>query len=198
MSVAEIHRNQPDALDELLSKIDGLVASTVPSVTLQAARQMCNAAGVHVYQGEIASLLDQRSTAVTDQLEAKHRLSVAREALADATVEAEWSLSDRFKVRGNKTYLVIDEHGAGIAEADQQSFDAATRKEWVKRVAGSTSDVRSAAAAVANAEEAVAETGARLDHIDKALSAVKSAMTGAVAELETVRLALAASKNGEK
>lgn len=194
MAVTHLHHDT-DPLDDLITKIDDLIASTIPSVTLAAARRMANETGVHRYQSEIDSLLEQRKTNVDLQLAAKHRLNVAREALADATSEAEWSLSDRFKVRGNKTFLVVDETGKAIPDDDQQSFDAAARKEWTKRVAGSTSQVREAAAAVANAEDHLAEVEANLGHIDKALSAVKSAMTGAVAELETVRLALITRKD---
>ena len=190
MTVTDLPRRaETDALDELLAKIDQVVASTIPSLTLAAARKACNEAGVPMYQRLIDEALGQYPAAQEAKREADHRLSVAKEMLADAEAEAEWALSARFEVRSNKTYLAIDDDGQPIAEAEQRSLTADEKKQWLARKVRDDID-ETVTAAVTAAEAAVREAADDLALRDRTLQALRHQLDAAVAELTTYRLAI--------
>lgn len=197
MALAEIPRRAADdTLEQLLDKIDEVVASTVPSLTLAAARKACNEAGVPSYQRQIDEALGQYPAAQEAKREADHRLSVAKEMLAEAEAEAEWALSARFEVRSNKTYLAIDDNGKPIAEADQRSLTADEKKQWLARKVRDDID-ETVTSAVANAEARVRECVDDLALRDRTLQALRHQLDAAVAELTTYRLALSANTTRE-
>lgn len=189
---------RPDVLGELVDRIDDFIASTLPSLTLAAARQACNETGAPRYKSELEAAIEQYAAAQEAKRNADHRLSVAKEANATAMTEAKWLLSGRFASRSNKQWLVVDDAGQVIDEADQRSYTASEKDEWLAYHAAQDATVKTSAVAVRDAEQAVRECADDLALRDRHIQALRHLLDASVVELQTKALALSARKNGEK
>lgn len=185
-----------DPLDVLADQIAQVVKDSLPVLTLQAARTMCNEAGLRRYQQEQESLLEQYATTQDLKRAAKHRLDVATEAHRDALGEATWTIGTvSFDTRSNKTWLVVGDDGKPIPEDQQRSVTADEKKDWLARNAAKHPAVIEAAAAVRKAEADLAEANDHLGLIDRSLTAVKHALDAARVDLQTLAMSLTARKD---
>lgn len=92
-------------LSEVADRVEREVREAMRMPTLDAARAILNEAGIRRSRRDLAEAPDRLAEAQTAFREAQGREALARESYAQALLEAEWSLDDRFKVDGNKTYL---------------------------------------------------------------------------------------------
>lgn len=112
---------------------------------------------------------DLVAAALEARVAAREKVGHAKDELATATAEAEWALSARFVVEGNKTFLVTryregDEHPPNAVPVDgepgvfeaRQPMLAADQDRWKRQRASEDPAVKRATAALAQAEHALA------------------------------------------
>lgn len=194
MAVTHLHDGL-DPLNFLAEQIAEVVKDSLPVLTLQAARTMCNEAGLRRYQQEQESLLEQYAKAQESKRSARHRLDVARENLGSIVAEAEWTLGSQLVVRSNKTWIAYDEGGGAIPEDAQRSLTADEKKDWLTRTALKHPDAVAALAAVRTAEGDLEEANDQISLIDRSLSAVKHALDAARVDLSTLAMSITARKD---
>lgn len=184
-------------LEALVQRMDDALDEHPAQTTLAIARKMANDTGLVRYQLEQESLLEQFGAAQELKRSADHKLTIARESLADLVADAEWELASRFTSRSNKTWLAVDADGMLIPEDDQRSMTADEKKAWIARASSDLPEVRAAAKAVRAAEEHVRECADHIALIDRSLSAVKHALDAAREHLVTVRAAITNTKGAK-
>ena len=111
---------------------------------------------------------------------------LAREAYDEALTEATWDLGEHFVTRSNKTYLAVGPDGHVIPEDQQQSFDAAKRKEWLEYHAARTQPVHLAKRNLRDAEENTAQARDALAVAEKRFTAARHSLDAAAAQLHAL------------
>lgn len=180
------------ALADLAGRAAKVIADAVERPSVARARAELNDIGLRRARVDLLDSLDLIDAAQRDKRTADAALNTARSAHADAVAEAEWELAGYFEVRSNKTWLTVGDDGGALPDDEQRSMTADEKKSWIARHAAQHPGVRTAATALAAAEEdaAVARDGLAL--ANTAMSARKHALDAAVAEAQVIAVALTA------
>lgn len=179
----------PMTLEELAERVDATVAEAKRIPSLDAARAALNESGLQRARAvlrDAPAILSHAQDVFRACQEAERR---AKDALETATYDAEWNLQSCFEVRSNKTWLVRNADGTAVPD-DQRSLSATEKKEWLAQEAAKDPKVIEATAVLRKAE---AETAAARDAVvlaDKAFSAARADLDGAIAHVRTLSLCL--------
>jgi hypothetical protein len=177
----------------LTERLNRLIASITGPAPLNEVRQALNEVGIQQARQRLeVDTIDACEHALLVLRQKQDAERLAREARDQALTEAVWTLeATHFTSRSNKTYLVANVgDGTPIPEADQRSFDASARKDWLDFHAGKTDAVRMAVVALRHAEEDTRSAQDAVAIAEKRFSAAKHSVDAAAAQLTALQRCL--------
>lgn len=183
-------RQQLSAADEVRQRVAEIVARITAPAPLAQVRDALNEVGIQRARATLREAPDLVANAKVSLRQAQDAERAARDAYADALLEAEWELATHFVVRSNKQWLAVESDGTAVAEADQRSLTADEKKAWIAHHAAQAPAVKTAASALRAAEENTAAARDDVALAEARLSVAKHDLDAAAVQLRAFTLAL--------
>jgi hypothetical protein len=211
MTVTNINA-EANPTDALVGRIRDEIIAAIAKPDLSAVHEVIRQAGIRNARSKLAEAPDRLAEAQAAFREAQGREALAKEAYAQALLEAEWELDGQLHKDGNKTYRwVTCECSVGTPENPGEPIPtcaicagagkyrkfmlADDVKAWKASEAAKVPAVVELAAHLRRAEENTAAARDALAVADKRFSAAKYDLTAAVAELNALAVGLSSKEN---
>lgn len=179
----------PTTLEEHKQNIVDAIEGALNAVEiLDVVRGWANEVGIRSARHSVNDALDNYRKSQTSYRQAQAAEQEAQDAYDRAVSEAEWLLSDKFIVDGNKTFLIVATKDDG--EVVRKAMTADERRTWIATEARKLPEVREAEVALRKAKEATATTRDEISHAELRIRAAGGDRDAAVAELNLLAAAL--------
>lgn len=209
------HITDADPTDALVGRIVAEIQAAIARPDLSAVHEVIREAGIRNARRALAEAPDRLAEAQAAFREAQGREALAKESHGQALLEADWSIDDRFKTDGNRTYLRLPcpecggkglvAHVPGVGSEGTDKCEACdglgtTRKQMTadERRAYKASEAAKVPAVVECAaflRRCEMDTAAARDAVgvaERRFSACKHDVDAAVAELNALAVGLSA------
>jgi len=194
-------------LSELAAHVDHEVREALRIPALDACRAILRECGIRAARRALDEAPEQLGMAQVALRQAQGAEQAAREALTGAMLEADWSLDGQIHSEGNKRYRWVDCDcdGApfvGVPDCPVCKGDGKFRrflladdvKAWKASEAAKVPAVSAAASALRVAEENTAAARDGVTLAEKKLSARRTDLEAAIAELQALSIGLTAKE----